>query len=129
MTNNEIAFTNQQVDAAYVNSLVNLVNACRENRVAIDKVAYYQHGWCVTFKGYDGDAICHSGSYGSPCRMGLYNPEVERNDWNSSGRWETIGFPWDYGDVSVHNAYTLASMIAALNRGDSWEEWEDYEGC
>lgn len=44
MTNNEIAFTNQQVDAAYVNSLVDLVNACRENHVAIDKMAYYQHG-------------------------------------------------------------------------------------
>ena len=129
MTNNEIAFTNQQVDAAYVNSLVDLVNACRENRVAIDKVAYYQHGWCITFKGYDGDAICHSGSYGSPCHMGLYNPKVERNDWNSSGRWETIGFPWDRGDISVHNAYALAAMIAALNRGDNWEEWEDYEGC
>jgi len=128
MTNNEIAFTNQQVDAAYVNSLVDLVNACRENRVAIDKVAYYQHGWCVTFKGYNGDAICHSGSYGSPCHMGLYNPEVERNDWNNSGRWETIGFPWDGGDVSVHSAYALAAMIAALNHGDNWEEWEDYEG-
>ena len=57
MTNNEIAFTNQQVDAAYVNSLVDLVNACRANRVDIDKVAYYQHGWSVTFKGYDWDYI------------------------------------------------------------------------
>lgn len=129
MNNNEIAFTNQQVDAAYVNSLVDLINACRENRVAIDKVAYYQHGWRVTFKGYDGDAICHSGSYGSPYSMGLYDPEVERNDWNNSGRWETIGFPWDGEDVSVHSAYALAAMIAALNRGDNWEDWENYEGC
>ena len=126
MNNNEIAFINQQVDAAYVNSLVDLINACRENHVAIDKVAYYQHGWCVTFKGHNGDAICHSGSYGSPCRMGLYIPEVERNDWNNSGRWETINFPWDHDDVSVHSADTLAAMIAALNRGDNWE---DYEGC
>ena len=126
MTNNEIAFTNQQVDAAYVNSLVNLVNACREHNVKIDKVAYYQHGWVVTFEGYDGDAICHSGSYGSPCPMGLYSPEVERNDWNSTGRWETIRFPWDGEDVSVHNAYTLATMIAALNRGENWENYEGY---
>ena len=125
MTNNEIAFTNQQVDAAYVNSLVDFVNACRENRVAIDKVLYYQHGWCVTFKGYDGDAICHSGSHGSPCYGGLYNPEMECNDWNDSGKWETIGFPWDNGDVSVHSACALAAMIAALNRGEPWEEWEE----
>jgi hypothetical protein len=129
MTNNEIAFTNQQVDAAYVNSLVDLVNACRENHVAIDKVAYYQHGWSVTFKGHDGDAICHSGSYGSPCYGGLYNPEMERNDWNNSGRWETIGFPWDGGDISVHYATHLAHMIGMLNRGEeyneSWEEWEE----
>jgi len=124
--NNEIAFTSQRIDAAYVNSLVDLVNACRENNVAIDKVAYYQHGWCVTFKGYNGDAICHSGSYGSPCHMGLYNPEIERNDWNSRGRWETIGFPWDCGDVSVHSAYALAAMIAALNRGEDWEQYEGY---
>lgn len=129
MNNNEIAFTNQQVDAAYINSLVDLINACRENRVAIDKVTYYQHGWSVTFKGYSGDAICHSGSYGSPCYMGLYIPEVERNNWDNSGRWETIGFPWDGGDVSVHSANALAAMIAALNRGDNWEEWEYYEGC
>lgn len=126
MTNNEIAFINQQVDAAYVNSLVDLVNACRKHNVEIDKVAYYQHGWCVTFKGYDGDAICHSGSYGSPCHMGLYNPEVERNDWNSSGRWETLGFPWDCGDVSVHSAYVLAAMIAALNRDENWKNYEGY---
>lgn len=126
MNNNEIAFTHQQVDAAYVNSLVALVNACDEFNVAINKVTYYQHGWCVTFKGYNGDAICHSGSYGSPCPMGLYNPEVERNDWKNSGKWETIGFPWDYDDVSVHNAYALAAMIAALNRGDNWEDYEDF---
>lgn len=126
MNNNEIAFTNQQVDAAYVNSLVDLVNACRKNHVAIDKVAYYQHGWCVTFKGYDGDAICHSGSHGSPCYMGLYNPKMERNDWNSSGQWETIGFPWDGVDVSVHSACALAHMIAALRDGQNWEEYEDY---
>jgi len=126
MTNNEIAFNNQQVDAAYVNSLVDLVNACRKNNVEIDKVAYYQHGWIVTFNGYDGDAICHSGSYGSPCYGGLYDPEVEDNDWNNSGRWETIGFPWDGEDVSVHSADVLARMINALNNDLNWEEIEGY---
>jgi len=116
MANNEIAFTNQQIDAAYINSLVDLVNACRANNVKIDKVSYYQHGWVVTFKDYpDADAICHNGSMGSPCYGGLYNPEVEKNDWNDWGQWETIGFPWDRGDVSVHCAEVLARMIHALD--------------
>lgn len=129
MTNNEIDFTCQQIDGAYVNSLVNFVNACRKYSVIIDKVNVYQHGWLVTFAGCDGDAICHSGSYGSPCHGGLYRPEKESNDWSNCGRWETIGFPWDNGDVSVHNAERLAHMISAFQRGEeydkSWEEWEE----
>ena len=127
MTNNEIAFTNQQIDAAYVNSLVNLVNACRELDVKIDKVFHYQHGWMITFEGFNGDAICHNGSCGSPCYGGLYNPDVERNDWDDSGRWETISFPWDNGDVSVHSARALAHMLAALRDGFDWESYENYD--
>lgn len=126
MTTTEIAFTNQQIDAAYVNSLVDLINACRKHDVEIDKVLYYQHGWCVTFKRYDGDAICHSGSMCSPCYDGLYNPEAEQNDWNDCGRWETIGFPWDDIDASVHSAETLALMISALNNGIDWQQFEGY---
>lgn len=127
MTNNEMAFTNQQIDAAYINSLVDLINACRKYSVEIDKVAYYQHGWVITFKGYpNADAICHNGSMGSPCYGGLYDPEVEDNDWNNSGRWETIGFPWDGEDVSVHRAETLARMIHALDYGVNWEDYEGY---
>lgn len=126
MTNNEIAFTSQQIDAAYINSLVDFVNACRELDVKIDKVFHYQHGWMVTFEGFDGDAICHSGSYGSPCYMGLYDPSIERNDWSNSGRWETFGFPWDNGDVSVHDASALAHMLAALRDGFDWEQYKDY---
>lgn len=41
MTTNKIAFTNQQIDAAYVNSLVDLVNAYRKHNIEIDKVSYY----------------------------------------------------------------------------------------
>lgn len=127
MINNEIAFTRQQIDAAYINSLVNLVNACRELNVKIDKVFHYQHGWIVTFTGYpDADAICHNGSSGSPCYGGLYNPDVERNNWDDNGPWETIGFPWDDGDVSVHSASALAYMIAALRDGRNWKYYEYY---
>ena len=121
MTNTKNTFIKQQVDAAYVNSLVDFINACRKYNVEIDKVIYYQHGWCITFKGYNGDAICHNGSYGSPCPMGLH----EDNDWNDCGRWETIGFPWDRDDVSVHRAEVLAQMIHALDYGVNWEEFED----
>ncbi len=127
MTNNEIAFTTQQIDAAYINSLVDLVNACRELDVKIDKVFHYQHGWMITFEGFTGDAICHNGSYGSPCYGGLYDPSVEHNDWNEDGRWETYGFPWDNGDVSVHNARALAHMLAALRDGFDWEPYENYD--
>ena len=125
--NTEIAFTPQSIDAAYINALTDFVNLCRELNVKIDTVSHFQHGWIVTFEGYDGDAICHSGSYGSPCPMGLYNPEVERNDWNDhSGRWETLGFPWDYEDVSVHTAEELAQMLHALNEGRNiWDEEEE----
>ena len=127
MTNNEIAFTSQQIDAAYINSLVDLVNACRELDVKIDKVYHYQHGWGVTFKGFKGDAICHSGSCGSPCPDGIYNPSTEKNDWNNSGRWETMGFPWDGDDVSVHSTEELAFYLWSLNNDKT--PWEDNENC
>lgn len=130
MTNNEIAFTVQQIDGAYINSLVDLVNACRDYQIKIDKVYHFQNGWRVTFAGHPhADAICHDWSYGSPCYMAGYLGKGHDNDWSRSGSWETIGFPWDDEDVSVHSAYALAAMIAALNRGDNWEEWEDCEGC
>lgn len=127
MTNNEIAFTRQIIDAAYVNSLVDLVNACRKYNVIIDRVFHYQHGWVITFEGYPhADAICHNGSYGSPCYDGLYDPNIEDNDWNNCGSWETIGFPWDNDDVSVHTAEQVALMICALNNGIDWAQYEDY---
>lgn len=125
MTNTEFAFTRQPIDAAYVNSLVNLVNACREYNVKIDRVSFFQRGWHVTFEGYKhADAICHQHSYGSPCYGGLYDPTIEHNDWDNYGSWETIGFPWDDGDVSVHSADTLARMIHALDTGEDWSKIE-----
>lgn len=124
---NYTEYTCKPIDAAYINSLVNLVNACRECRVEIDKVGHYMNGWHVTFVGHDGDAICHDGSYGSPCYMAGYLDKGHDNDWSRVGRWETIGFPWDYDDVSVHSAYELATMIRALNDGENWESWQECE--
>ena len=127
MINTEIAFIRQQIDAAYVNSLVDLINACRELDVKIDKVFHYQHGWMITFKGFRGDAICHNGSYGSPCYGDLHNPSIERNDWDKDGQWDTFGFPWDNGDVSVHSAEELAFYLWSLVNGKTpWENNENY---
>ena len=113
-------FTPDQIDAAYVNSLVDLVNACRERGVEIDRVCHYQNGWHVTFKGYNGaDAVCHDGSYGSPCYMPQYLTPGHNNDWSRTGEWETIGFPWDEGDVSVHSARELALYLFALKHGSN----------
>ena len=112
------------IDAAYVNSLVNLINACRAHNVKIDKVSVFLNGWHVTFEGYPhADAICHDGSYGSPCFL-----HIHKNDWSChSGMWETIGFPWDEGDVSIHTPEELATYIEALNNNETpWENNEDY---
>lgn len=132
MKYDDSVFTPDQIDAAYVNSLVDLVNACRVAGVELDKVCHFQNGWHVTFKGFEGaDAVCHDGSYGSPCYMAGYLKQGHDNDWSRTGEWETIGFPWDYGDVSVHSAQELALYISALKKGTNvWErnESED-EDC
>ena len=118
--NNLYPFHRNQIDAAYVNSLVELVTACRKWNVEIDKVFAYENGWQVTFFGQEGDAICHDGSYGSPCYGGTYNESVHTNDWSRAGEWETMGFPWDGNDVSVHDAEWLAHEINLLQRGYVW---------
>lgn len=117
-------FTLKTIDAAYINALVNLINACREWRVELNTVQHFQNGWRVTFKNYIGDAICHDGSYGSPNYAPQFYPEsTNKNDWgNNDGLWETIGFPWDCGDVSVHSAEELAYYIHCLDSGVPWEE-------
>ena len=119
-------FTQKKIDAAYINTLVNFVNACRKYGVKLDTVQYFQNGWRITFIDCDGDAICHDGSYGSPNYAPMFYPETtNQNDWNKSGEWETIGFPWDGDDVSVHNSEELAEMIADYQRGEyKEEEWE-----
>ena len=52
-------------------------------------------GCAVCFYWCDGDFICHNGSYG--CNSGLV---------------ESIGFPWDNGDVSVHTPEEIADLVA-----------------
>jgi len=125
--NNYTEFSTKSVDAAYINSLVDLVNACRYRHVEIDKVCHFQNGWHITFVGHPhADAVCHDGSYGSPCSFWLPDGG-HNNDWSRSGSWETIGFPWDYDDVSVHTAEELAFYLWALDNGKTpWEENENH---
>ena len=124
--NQKMMFTPRQIDAAYINSIVDLVNACRKYNVKIDKVRTFQNGWQVTFEGFDGDAICHDHSYGSPCYGGCFDDSVHTNKWNRSGSWETIGFPWDNDDVSVHTAEWLAQAIRWLDEGHEYDVcWEE----
>ena len=120
-------FTPMQIDAAYINSLVELVNACRAQSVDLDTVQTFQGGFRVTFKGYDGDAICHDHSYGSPRYGAFYDSKyAPDNDWSASGAWETIGFPWDHDDVSVHSADELAFFLRCLaNDLAPWGENEE----
>lgn len=120
-------FTPMQIDAAYINSLVELVNACRAQHVELDKVCTFQGGWHVTFKGHeDADAVCHDHSYGSPRYGAFFDKNMPENDWSRSGAWETIGFPWDGDDVSVHDADELAFYLRCLDNGLApWSENEE----
>ena len=124
--NDRMMFTPRQIDAAYINSIVDLVNACRKYDVKINKVFTFQNGWQVTFEGFKGDAICHDHSYGSPCYGGCIDDSVHTNKWDRCGEWETMGFPWDGIDVSVHDAEWLARQIARLGNGEQYDEsWEE----
>lgn len=125
--NNEHAFYSPIVDGAYILALCELVDRCRAHGVKINTVRTFQNGWSVTFENFNNaDAVCHDGSYGSPCYLGDI-ADTHHNDWSqlTGYRWETIGFPWDNGDVSVHSASELAFYLAELKRGrTNWEEDE-----
>lgn len=114
MTNEEIAkFTPIDIDLNRLHALNNLCNYCKKYGVGIKKVKCFMNGFQVLFDGFEGDAILHDGSYG-----------------RESCDWETLGFPWDGDDVSVHTVHQLASMLAALKRGEDWQKyteyWQDY---
>lgn len=93
-----------------VYSLSILLGACAYQKIEIEKISPFMNGFIVIFKDFDGDAILHDGSYG----RGLC-------------KWETIGFPWDGEDVSIHSPAILAEMLGALKRGEDWEWYERSE--
>lgn len=99
-----VKFTRQEIDIGRVESLARLVAACQKNEVELQQVFLYQNGFQVLFKDLPGDAILHDGSYG-------------RNQFD----WETIGYPWDGEDVSVHEPEELAGLLGKLKRGEETE--------
>lgn len=104
-------FTNYEpveLDMTRANALADLLIACRANEVKIDKLLFVQDGYEITFEGVDGDAICHEHSYG-----------------RSAGLWESYKMPWDYDDVSVHDAETLAKLVKAVQDGKDWKHIEE----
>lgn len=107
-----------EIRFSHVNALFALMQACDEYNVRISKIQYVENGFRVEFAGFPyADAIAHEGSYGA----------VKNNYQDSVSDWETIGFPWDCDDVTVHTARALAAMIAAIKNGDNWEKYEDLE--
>lgn len=54
-------------------------------------------GFQLRFPWHDGDVVCHGYSYGSP-----------------SGCVESLGFPWDNEDVSVHTPEEFTELIRGL---------------
>lgn len=89
------------LDLKRVESLHNLMRACETLLVHIRDIQLYMNGFRVTFEDWEGDAILHDWSYGH-----------ENYDW------ETINFPWDEDDVSVHSAKDLAFLLHTYKYGD-----------
>ena len=112
------------IDGAYVLALCELVDKCFAYGVKINTVQAYQNGWRVTFEDFKGDAVCHDGSYGSPCYYGDMVDAHQNDQSKRTGyQWETIDYPWDNGVESVHSASELAFYLAELKRGrTTWNE-------
>lgn len=103
---------NQPIKIDYLNSLVRLVNKCKEEHVKINEFGTLHGGLYVKFEGFTGDAVIHEHSYGS-----------------NGGCFETMGMPWDIDDVTVLEPEELAMMLGAALRGDDWDnvDFEEYK--
>ena len=103
---NNILFKEQDVPLDYAFALARLLTACQQEKVYVRKIVYFQHGFSVMFEGVQGDAVIHDNSYGHQFQ-----------------EFETYRMPWDDDDVSVHEPETLAKMLGALKRGESWSKY------
>ena len=100
-------FTPVNIDLVRINSLAELLTECKENNIKVTSVIFIMDGFQVRFEGIKGDAVLHDGSYG-----------------RESGMWESYGMPWNYDDVSVHEAKKLVKLIKAYIDGQDWEMLE-----
>lgn len=82
------------LDLNRVKTFCNLMNLCEKNHINITKVEIFLNGFIIHFEDYPGDAILHDFSIGKENYL-----------------WETIDFPWDYGDVSTHSTNTLVELL------------------
>jgi len=98
----EMLYAPAPLKIEYVKALSELLEWCNILNVEIESVHAYMYGFRVTFKGVDGDAICHENSYG--------HPEY----------WESYKMPWDEDDVSTNTAQELVRKIAAMLSGRDW---------
>lgn len=104
------AFSPVNLSIGRTKALAELLMTCKYLDVDVKAVKYYMRGFLVEFEGHEGNAILHDGSYG-----------------RNSFMWETIDFPWDGDDVSVHTSHQLAHMLCALNKGESWEPYAEMD--
>ena len=100
-------FTRLPINLTRAEALAELLTACKEEEVEIENLFFFQNGFQIMFKGIEGDAIIHDGSYG-----------------RNFGLWETYKMPWDCDDVSVLEADVLAKRLGALKRGEDWEKFK-----
>ena len=81
-------------------SLAKLTALCAEHGIAVRKIHVVANGYQVFFEDWCGDAVLHDGSYGQSVCL-----------------WETIGFPWDEGDVSTHTVGDLVNLLEKYKNG------------
>lgn len=104
----KILDTIKPINPKYVTALADFITECRNYDIKTE-VRPYCNGFIVIFPEIGmGDAICHDGSYG-----------------NEQSLWETMGFPWDDEDVSVHESKCLVHMLATLKEGSDWRPFEE----
>lgn len=89
-----IPFINQDIPVDRAFELAKLITECNKYDIHIEKITFFQNGFQVIFEGFKGDVILHDNSYGSNRLL-----------------WESLGFPWDYDDVSVNSTDSLVALL------------------
>ena len=79
----------------YINALTKLLSYCFVYNIEVSSIENFMGGFKVTFAGFPNcDAICHDYSMG-----------------HEAGHWETMGFAWDYDDVTELTVSELINLL------------------